>query len=550
MSGNTRRAALNIARYRSPPPPPSSQKASSSLLSSCGASTPLSHKYLTNGGIVEGVWLFHRHGDRTTNRPLCADHMIELESEFWRSKIPSEETYDHFNERFPPNLHESHARHGYLDAKREPYGRLTCKGIEQMRTTGRRFGLRYEQYGHHARRKKDQTVLLRGKNNGRVIAGDGDFLDYWDVQACSTNYLRTIASAQSFLDGVFGSTSVLRPGMTTTPKQNDLLSYAPVQQVPINVRDRSNDTLNAFDREPALMRNLVSDVMSSPNFCERDARAAPLAARLANFLPGLNIHKKKKEQQPKLFGEKPPPSNINWIHATDHFVCRASHGLPYTAYSAFENDESVESTMAAMASPTLAHLAWRFRQWYLNEELLSAVAAPPLREIEGQICSAPFLGVEERRPFVVYSCHDVTLLSLLYGIGADFLIKKKKRVNGFDAMNGIEEEEWGSWRWWPAYASTLAFELVRVDERGTGLDSHVIRIFLNGKPLKVVDPEMRKEGIMIGDTDSANNGFGSKALRLSDFSRIVNHLEQVGGRGRSNVGRDEDEERDMSIWTG
>jgi len=449
-----------------------------------------------------------------------------------------------------------------------------------MRTVGERFGLRYDQYGHHAaRRRKDQVVHMNGRSRH-----SNTFLDYWDVNAYSTNYLRTITSAQSFLDGVFGSTN-----SSSSSSNMDYISRN--EQVPINVRDRTSDTLNAFDREPTLMRNLVSQVMSCPKFTTRDAKAAPLAARLANFLPGLNQTKKKispannnndttPKQQPNIHGETPPPSNINWIHATDHFVCRSSHAIPYTAYSAYSTDESVESTLAAMATPTLAHLAWRFRQWYLHKPLLSAIAAPPLREIERQICGrGPFLGLEERRPFVVYSCHDVTLLSLLYGIGADFLVDSKSKktkgvVNGYDkgnaALNGEhndneeeEEEEWGSWRWWPAYASTLAFELVRVDEKNTGLDdSHIIRIFLNGRPLKVVDPALREEdAILLEDDydwrkDNVNGSFtNNKALSLEDFSRIVSYLERIGGRGDdddddADVDKNGEEERDMSIWTG
>ena len=52
---------------------------------------------------------------------------------------------------------------------------------------------------------------------------------------------------------------------------------------------------------------------------------------------------------------------------------------------------------------------------------MAAIAAPPLREIADQLLHATTLGAKERRPFTIYSCHDVTILALLYGIGADFL---------------------------------------------------------------------------------------------------------------------------------
>ena len=55
---------------------------------------------------------------------------------------------------------------------------------------------------------------------------------------------------------------------------------------------------------------------------------------------------------------------------------------------------------------------------------------------------------------MVYSYHDVTTLSLLYGVGAKFLV----------------DEERGQLRFWPSCASTLVFELVRV-QKETGSDS-------------------------------------------------------------------------------
>lgn len=136
----------------------------------------------------------------------------------------------------------------------------------------------------------------------------------------------------------------------------------------------------------------------------------------------------------------------------------------------------------------------------------------------------------EKRPFVVYSCHDVTILSLLYAIGAEFLADEAK----------------GEWRFWPPYASTLVFELVRVSKE-TGPDSHVVRVFLNGKPIRSVkllnhdgkaQPEYMGKGPM-------------RMLRVSDFVDIVTELETFGGLDYSKMIHDDSEaERDMSGWTG
>ena len=144
--------------------------------------------------------------------------------------------------------------------------------------------------------------------------------------------------------------------------------------------------------------------------------------------------------------------------------------------------------------------------------------------------ATPTLGVLEKRPFVVYSCHDVTILSLLYAIGAEFLADELK----------------GEWRFWPAYASTLVFELVRVSKE-TGPDSHVVRVFLNGQPIRSVnllDHDGKSEPEYIGQGPM-------KMLRVSDFVDTVTKLEKKGGFDYASMGHDDSEaERDMSGWTG
>jgi len=161
---------------------------------------------------------------------------------------------------------------------------------------------------------------------------------------------------------------------------------------------------------------------------------------------------------------------------------------------------------------------------------LAAIAAPPLREIAKQIQSTPTLGVLEKRPFVIYSCHDVTILSLLYALGADFLADELK----------------GEWRFWPAYASTLVFELVRI-KQDTDADSHVLRIFLNGQPIRSVNL-LAYDGK--GEPEYVGQG-PLKMLRPSDFARIVTALEEAGGLDYSTMMHDDSEaERDMSGWTG
>ena len=93
--------------------------------------------------------------------------------------------------------------------------------------------------------------------------------------------------------------------------------------------------------------------------------------------------------------------------------------------------------------------------------------------------STSLLSPDEKRPLNFYSCHDVTILSLLYGIDADIVA-----------------------RFWPPYATTLVFELVR-NLKG----QHFIRILLNGMTV-------RTKGL-------------KGSLTLDDFSQIIQQLESM-----------------------
>ena len=223
--------------------------------------------------------------------------------------------------------------------------------------------------------------------------------------------------------------------------------------------------------------------------------------------------------------------------------------------------EQIESKLASLAVPVCSHLAWRFREWYSCPRLLSAIAGPPSREVlNGMLKTVNHLGPNDRRPFVLYSCHDVTLLALLYAIGTDFLVSGEdcggtQMQNNKNGEGGVDGEESHpnmttgtvrkgttrcSWRWWPAYSSTIAFELVRFDEEhrnAWGLDDqYVIRVVLNGDALRLI-PRMSvdDEGILREQLLASRQVFGETTtdgkcimMRLSDFDQVIRVFEEAG----------------------
>jgi Histidine phosphatase superfamily (branch 2) len=405
--------------------------------------------YWTNDGIIEGVWIFSRHGDRTPSRPLTPAHRRQEEAAYWMTKLPipdSMAVFESYSKYFPVVIQQPQEnpeminpagpmdnvntnQHVFIDVARNPFGFLTSKGLQQLADKGQRFFNRYNAHAHHLPQCQRWVTPQ-------------DFLMIWNVQVYSTNYLRTIMSIQSFLDGLFHTRCYYHPSEYNPPDRMYDRNIVKEERIPslsnyirnendndireplvtINVRDLRHDPLNAFDRNPALIAELVSEVMNTQDFLLRDGKATSLAARLANILPGL-VRKNTYHQSIKKSNDfsRNAPSRINWVEAADHFICRAAHNVSLTKFSDYETRQEYEQTLHAMSYPTLAHLSWRFRKWYQHERLLAVIAAPPLREITDQIIQTPYLAVNERRPFVLYSCHDITILGLLYAIGADFL---------------------------------------------------------------------------------------------------------------------------------
>jgi Histidine phosphatase superfamily (branch 2) len=298
--------------------------------------------YRHNDGLVEGVWIFCRHGDRTPGRALSPAHRRSQEGAFWvrtlkrhtvylsfiflfthvpyalfsfsskTSKLPfpdSTAAYEAYCRYFPPEIFPGTNQGRFLDTPRNPFGFLTQKGLGQLKESGHRF---FNRYNHHGFHRPD------GASNWQWGKAE-DFLSVWNVKAYSTNYLRTILSAQSFLDGVLGThcfiptaERIFDPDVCEELRLPDHEwkrgDYGDHELVKIHVRELSRDPLNAFDRNPDLMADLVAEVMSGDQFQSRDSVAAPLAARLANILPGLYRPKRSN------FASR-SPSKINWVEA-------------------------------------------------------------------------------------------------------------------------------------------------------------------------------------------------------------------------------------------
>jgi len=421
---------------------------------------------------VIGIWIFHRHGDRTPGRPLVAEGCIAQESALWKTKIPPLDRthYDLLSKKFPAKIHPNNNGGKFLDADagREPYGFLTWKGMQQLYETGQKISQRYDIFG-----------------------------DQWHIQAFSTNYLRTVKSIQCLLDGMFSSLAQHHESKYEKRDPDSYIKSSSDPSVDIIVRDVKEETLNTFDTSPILMKSLVKNIIETPNFIIHDTKASFLAARLSNYIPALI----------KLRSPYGGPSGINWIHAVDHFICRKSHGIPLTRFlsSNFEEDPEAEQTLQAMKHATISHLASRFRSWYQSPPLLAAMVGPALSEVNFQMNQTINAPDSARKPFNIYSCHDVTILALLYGIGAEHLATPSE-LQSIGAKDSTNEKRL---RYWPGYASTLILELVKVEPMGRE-EEFLVKFRLDDKKIRTVAALRIKQD-----------------MRLSDFDELVYRINEV-----------------------
>jgi len=421
---------------------------------------------------VIGVWIFHRHGDRTPGRPLVADNCIKEESAFWETKIPPLDRthYNLLSKKFPVKIHPNNNGGKFLDADsgRQPYGFLTWKGMQQLYEIGQKLSERY--------------ALFRDK---------------WHIQAFSTNYLRTVMSSQCLLDGMFSSVAKHHESQYETRDLESYIKSSSDPSIEIVVRDAKDETLNTFDTSPILMKRLVRNIIDSPNFINHDTKAVLLVARLSNYIPALI----------KLRSPYGGPSGINWIHAADHFICRHSHGIPLTRFlsSDFEKDSEAERTLQAMKHATISHLASRFRYWYQSPSLIAAMVGPLFSDVNAQMGQTINTPNSSRKPFNVYSCHDVTILALLYGIGADMLATPNELKDV--GVQDFENEK--RLRYWPGYASTLILELIKV-ETVDREDEFLIKFILDEQNIRTIT------GLRKGED-----------MRLSDFDELVHRINQA-----------------------
>lgn len=195
------------------------------------------------------------------------------------------------------------------------------------------------------------------------------------------------------------------------------------------------------------------------------------------------------------------------IDAADHFVCRSSHSVPPKQFCPHlqETNEEEQERFQQLGRNVQNHLQQRFHSYYSHPLLLAEMVGPALLEVVMEMNDA-VSNSNTKKPFRIYSCHDVTILALLY------------------AIQGISLETSNTPPPWPTYATCLTFELVRLGEGTTnenqaGSNSYIVRAWLGEAPIPEVSPSPLS---LLGSQDQ-NNSFG---MDIAAFETHVRGLNQ------------------------
>ncbi|TYZ59665.1 hypothetical protein PybrP1_005458 [[Pythium] brassicae (nom. inval.)] len=241
----------------------------------------------------------------------------------------------------------------------------------------------------HARGVKLRAL---GEREGLPFASLNDA----DVRVMSNAYMRTQLSAQALLHGLLG----------------DELRLAPR----VHVLAQERDMINTYASFPEIATLKAALETESEELAFREHAMAPRKQELARLLP--------------LFAAGCEP--FTWMTTADYFVCRTAHAVPLIPGTEAHGDAAQ------------GHLSFRFHQFYSNPRILQLVVGRLIQNVlvEMQRVMADESG---QRRLVVYSGHDISILSVLHAV---------------DAARADDQS------WWPEYSSAVALELLQDEHSG------------------------------------------------------------------------------------
>ena len=389
-----------------------------------------SHSYRT----VQ-VQVIHRHGDRTPITPLNNE-------EYWRKSLVPDDLMKkvaegtnilrHDNINTNNTNTQNHAAVG-----RGPFGKLTKLGLLHMIEVGNSLKEELENDTIWAETVTATVTTKTVTNNGVQIQ-----LTPKDIRVYSTDFARTIQSAQGLLVGFF-------------PENDNMI-------IDIDCRDTTQWMIP--DPQPRQTREqelLERSLAQRPHVVEKEATMRHLAVRVTQeLLPLLqdgafDISFGVEDNEDDEIDSSP---TLSWIQLTEITKCLSVRSMLPESITVEDqqalSDHTAWKWFQSLRSPRLAYLSMR--------RFTKTLAMTMQRN-------------EQEPPLIVYSCHDSSLIGLLCALN----LEQPSR--------------------WPEYGAVMKLELLekktQVDgEEDNGDVEYVLRFYLNGELLRSMwNDDLREE---------------------------------------------------------
>ena len=384
---------------------------------------------------LEKCLVVHRHGDRTPITPL-------KDEDYWRRQLPAPAVLEGIARgtalvRRPGDGPREHGAAG-----RGPFGQLTTAGVLQMVRLGERLREELEEP------PGDGEEDARADDEGRLFTRREPLVPS-RVRCMSTDFPRTIQSAQALLTGLFPEAG------------------GPIE---IDLRDTSSYFIpDPQPRQSSRQLSLERYLSQRPHVTARDEEMRGFARRVTDELRGCLgegatgvSYGIGEEKEASSSAARPP---LAWAQLAEILVCLHARGRLPPALS--EEDVRVASD----------HVAWKWRQslrepvlaktamWKFASHLVDALGrkAGERRDDASTAAEERDGGAGEEPRLRLYSAHDSTLLGLLC------VLRLEQPAE------------------WPEYGSFLKVELLREEEdeaRGAGEEEWWVRFSLNGQELR------------------------------------------------------------------
>ncbi|ETW06454.1 hypothetical protein H310_02710 [Aphanomyces invadans] len=244
---------------------------------------------------------------------------------------------------------------------------------------------------------------------------DGDDVD---IHARSTHYVRTQRSVQALLSQF-------------VPHAHSNLT--------LEILPPTSDYINAYNANADSIMQLKTHLVEAhAALATREAAMASVQTELRRLLPMFSSGSEA----------------FSWMKAADYYICRHAHGIPFLRHT------------EDLAAQTIAHLTYRFHEFYSHGPILRRVAGPLVQQLVAEMQNVMDGNTTSAERVVIYSGHDVSLLAFL------------------NAFHGAAQQCRGAPTVveWPDYAAAVTMELYE-EHSANSTPRWVVQVTLDGAAL-------------------------------------------------------------------